>query len=160
MNTDTPTWPTQRDLVRVHHRTTQRIHAETKRRAHVVTASVAGAILVSIGATAGAIVVIANQDAIKHSTYCYSADSTASASVQAVNNNTLSAAHATEVCALFWINGSLTWGESHQPDPAVNHAVPALEACLRPDEIIGVFPRQDNQASAGYCEHLGLRPAP
>lgn len=121
-----------------------------------VVQDIGDAVLIALGATAGTIFVTANDGAVAKSTYCYSAASKDSPFVQAVNTDPLSREAAREVCGLAWGNGSLTWGEKHQPDPEVKNSVPDLELCLRPDNVMGAFPRAEGVTGA-FCTEIGLR---
>lgn len=158
MNISGQEWPADMDLERIHHRTVAGIHQHQRRQRVRKTAAVAAGAVLALGVTAGTIFVTATDNAVANSTYCYSADSEDSAFVQAVNIDPLSREGAREVCGLAWGNGSLTWGQSHAPVPGLKNYVPDLEVCLRPDNVMGVFPRAE-AASTGeeFCTGIGLR---
>ncbi|MDI2034433.1 hypothetical protein PJL15_01552 [Paenarthrobacter nitroguajacolicus] len=160
MNKETSHWPTDADLERIHLATRGSISRHQRRQVRVRTATIGAGAILALGATAGAVFVKASSDAVANSTYCYSADSKNADHVQAVNTDPLSTTTAIEVCSLAWTNGSLTWGERHQPKPGSRNPVPELRACLRPDNVIGVFPSRAGDTLEGFCDRLDLRPAP
>ncbi|GAA4481298.1 hypothetical protein GCM10023171_09550 [Microbacterium panaciterrae] len=121
---------------------------------------VAGATALAITLGAGtAWIVLANQHLRERATYCYAkADVNARyATVAATDETTSAAGQAVDRCAGLWQIGYFD-SASPASDDGRAHAVPTLEACVRPDGVYAVFPNTEGDTSK-FCERLGLTAA-
>ena len=132
-----------------------------KHRSQVLRHRLAAAALVVAVAGAGvAAGTIANPTQETRFAYCYAADSTNSQSQQtilsvrsgldgAIRPSAAKVARAVTLCGGLWTAG--VFGTA----PA--NSAPHLQACLRDDLVIAVFPRTHATGSASrFCENLGM----
>lgn len=129
-----------------------------------------GATLVLLAGTGVAAITIASQAAQDRSAHCYAAADTSSLSTQvgipdeAIGDDGTAvpirvdadrAAQALDLCGSVWRSGFFAT-DGVPVDDGRQHDVPPLTACLRPDQVIAVFPGEDEQV----CESVDLRPVP
>lgn len=129
-----------------------------------------GAALVLLAGTGVAAITIASQATQDRRAHCYAAADTSSLSTQVgIPDETIGddgtavpiradadrAAQALDLCGSVWRVGFFATGEV-PIDDGRQHDVPPLTACLRPDQVIAVFPGHDEQ----LCESVDLRPVP
>jgi hypothetical protein len=131
----------------------ERSHTRKLRRHRLVLA----ASVVALSAAGVAGVTQANSTAVNHAAYCYASASTGSKSIQAqfapqANNLTgtaqrvRSAQLAVASCGVAWTTGVLGSGAG----------IPPLQACIRNDQVVAVFPKAGADSAAGFCENLGM----
>jgi hypothetical protein len=106
----------------------ERGHTRQVRRHRLVAA--ASIALLSVGGVAG--VTQANNVVVNRAAYCYSAADTGSASVQS---------EFAPAAADLTGSGS---------------TVPPLQACIRNDQVVAVFPNRDATSADQFCENLGM----
>jgi hypothetical protein len=133
-------------------------HSHTRQvRRHRLVA-VASIVLLASGGVAG--VTEANQVAVARVAYCYSAANTNSrhamaqyidAHSQSDNSSisdalAMSAGLAVEGCDAIWSTGYF----------GSTATAPPLQACVRNDQVIAVFPKNDAATTAQFCDSLGM----
>jgi hypothetical protein len=118
----------------------------------------AAVVLLAGGGVAG--VTEANQAVVSRAAYCYSGSDTKSQYVQgqysghgALSNDSSSpdvrarvVALAVQSCAAVWTTGVLGAGTT----------APPLQACVRNDQVIAVFPKNDATPAGEFCDDLGM----
>jgi len=138
---------------------TRHVRGQRLRR-RVVAISAAAAILV--GSAGFAWVTVASQAQQNRSAYCYSADDTGSRYTQVgmpdqatgpdgvtktIADPADRVSSALDMCASAWRAGVLG-----------SKTTPTLVACVRPDKVVAVFPKNDsdNSTDAQFCDALSL----
>jgi hypothetical protein len=134
----------------------ERSHTRQVRRHRLVAA--ASIVLLAGGGVAA--VQVASTPAVSHEAYCYAtADAnarTVEASRPTVVGSNLTAAQvladrvtqATSDCLLVWNAGIFS-------DSKVI-TVPQLQACVRNDQVIAVFPKATADSATDFCDNLGM----
>ena len=131
-------------------------HTRQVRRHRLVAA--AAVVLLASGGVAG--VTEANQSVVSSAAYCYAGSDTNSQHTQgefsgddAVNGDFSSpnvrakaVALAVQSCAAAWSTGVLGAGTT----------APPLQACVRNDQVIAVFPKNDATPAGEFCDDLGM----
>jgi hypothetical protein len=131
----------------------ERSHARRVRRHRLVVA--ASIVALSVAGVAG--VTQANSTAVNRAGYCYSAADAGSTSVQvqfapAAPNLTGSAQRARSAelavasCGTAWSTGVL----------GSNTGIPPLQACIRNDQVVAVFPKRNAGSADAFCGSLGM----
>jgi hypothetical protein len=133
-------------------------HSHTRQvRRHRLVA-VASIVLLAGGGVAG--VTEANQSVVSRAAYCYAGADTNSqhslgqiSGAAALNNDTSApdvrakvAALAVQSCAAVWAIGLL----------GSTTTAPPLQACVRNDQVIAVFPKDGATTPAEFCDNLGM----
>jgi hypothetical protein len=130
-------------------------HTRQVRRHRLVAA--AAVVLLAGGGVAG--VTESNQVSVTSAVYCYSAANTSSSVSTgqyggALGQDDLSggterakaAALAVVSCQAIWTTGVLGAGAT----------APPLQACVRNDQVIAVFPKNDATPAGEFCDDLGM----
>jgi hypothetical protein len=162
MATTNHSLPSDSDFARLEGELFSRIDRHHRRQV-VRHRLVAAAIAVAIAGAGVAAGTIANPTQESKYAYCYGSANTTSqpvttilsvhAGLQGSNNSlkpsTAKLARAVMQCSTLWSSGVFGAGNSA--------SVPRLQACLRDDLVIAVFPRKESDGTAArFCENLGL----
>jgi uncharacterized membrane protein len=164
------TLPDADDFARMEHELFDRLetgHTRKVRKHRLIAA--ASIVLMAGGGVAAATVV--DQRAETHQAFCYGAASTADnpAQVTTPDSRTPGGAgiraestdyvdSAVQNCLALWQADYFSTGKIGS---STDFAVPDLQACLRNDLVIAVFPRINSEASpAAFCSALGLSAPP
>ncbi|MCZ2402702.1 hypothetical protein IV498_05760 [Paenarthrobacter sp. Z7-10] len=171
MSTNRPAvWPTETDIDRMRAATLDRVSQHQQRiRRHRIAGTTAVAVMV-IGSASAAIYIPTTQRPADSSTYCYSEQSLDSASIQATNpdgsaNQDRTGRKAMTWCGLNWATGELpaVKGSHSAASQHSELSVPPLGVCVRPDNVLGVFPLTTTSGqlltNAQLCRDLNLRRA-
>jgi hypothetical protein len=140
----------------------ERGHTRQVRRHRLVAA--ASIVLLASGGVAA--VQVASNAAVSHSAYCYAAADTGSQSAQValpvdqikVDGNSLHHAGVSEAANLAVQHCLVLWqGGFFATDPSSGSAtVPKLQACIRNDQVIAVFPKTLGGSADAFCTNLGM----
>jgi hypothetical protein len=130
-------------------------HTRQVRRHRLVAA--ASIVLLATGGVAG--VTEANHASVTSAAYCYSAANTNSTvsvgyygdalrkdGLSGGTERTEAAALAVVSCQAIWTTGVLGAGAT----------APPLQACVRNDQVIAVFPKDDATPAGEFCDNLGM----
>jgi hypothetical protein len=133
----------------------ERSHTRQVRRHRLVAA----AAVVLIAGAGVASVTQARPTAVSNAAYCYAAASTGShfidveapySKVTTPKSLRTSAAVAVRHCASTWHAGLVV---PSKPAPAT---IPKLQACVRNDQVIAVFPKKSSESADEFCTNLGM----
>jgi hypothetical protein len=164
------TLPGADEFARMEHELFTRLERSHTRkvRKHRLIAGVAAIALASGGVAA---VTVATQSIQDYSAYCYSLPDTGAPSVQltspsdtivdgkAASKVPLPARFADGVagCQAAWSQGFFARGDQNATGKVFD--IPELQACLRDDLAIAVFPKKDAaESAADFCSALGMSP--
>jgi hypothetical protein len=158
MATTSQLLPDEKDFARMETELFGRLeHSHTRQvRRHRLVA-VASIVLLASAGVAG--VTESNQVSVSRAAYCYSAASTNSQQVLGQDIDPVApgsdsstaglrakaVAQAMQSCAAVWSTGA--FGST---------TAPPLRACVRNDQVIAVFPKNDATAAGEFCDNLGM----
>jgi hypothetical protein len=140
----------------------ERSHTRQVRRHRLVAA--ASIVLLAGGGVAA--VQVANSTAVSHSAYCYATADAGSQSAQValpvdevkVNGSSLQHAGisaaanlAVQHCLIVWNSGYFDAGST-----SGQTSDPKLQACVRNDQVIAVFPKTLGGSADQFCANLGM----
>jgi hypothetical protein len=130
-------------------------HTRQVRRHRLVAA--AAVVLLASGGVAG--VTEANHVSVTSSAYCYSAANTNSTVstglyVAALSKDGMSGAtERAKAAALAVVSCQATWSTGVL---GAGTTAPPLQACVRNDQVIAVFPKNDATPAGEFCDNLGM----
>jgi hypothetical protein len=153
---NTDVLPDEQDFARIEGELFEKLERSHSRKARRHRLVIAASVVVLAGAGVAG-VTQANGTAVNRAAYCYSAANTGSKSIQAQSapdaSNLTGAAQrarsaklAVDTCGDAWNAGVLGSGTS----------IPPLQACIRNDQVVAVFPSSGAVAADAFCSNLGM----